>query len=410
MPVSQLVVKTLDGFLEYVKVLEQKWKDSEQGWLWFRGQQRAYWTLTPKLYRDISNPSRETDDDTREQFVIRAPSLTDEKPKNSWEWYFLMQHFGAPTRLLDWTESALIGLYFAVKDNLGYFDAAVWILDPWWLNKTVLRKMEVIPPGASGLSKADEKRYRPWLRDHFEPHSILPERPVAIYPTHFARRISTQRSCFTIHGSQTDALHVLERAPRSRISKVIIPGYAVASLKDELARCGMDEVSIFPDLQGLARVANDNLKAEQSRSMPHDGVYTRLRPSRIHKGGVGVFAIRRIRKGTYIFAGENEEMLWVAEKDLPRRPIQIRKLYDDFTPAKDNWYGCPLSFNRLTPAWYLNDSEDPNVRADRNYDFFALRNIEEGEELTVNSRVYSSHVPNDEAPRAARVHRRPRRV
>jgi hypothetical protein len=406
MPKAEPIATTLNDYLDAVARFEKRWK-SDEGWLWYRGQGKAYWPLIPKLYRKAERPDRQSDDDIREEFITRAPSLTQEKPQNSWEWYFLMQHFGAATRLLDWTDGALIGLYFAVRDNPGYFDAAVWILDPWWLNRLVLHKNEVIPPGASGLWKKDEKRYRPWLRDRFDSKSRLPKWPVAIFPTQFDRRISTQRSCFTIHGHGMKGLDALRIRRRARLAKIVIPSYAIRRIKSDLTRCGLDEVSVFPDLQGLGRVVSERLEFEKTEKLPHDGVYTRLRPSKIHKGGIGVFAIRSIKKGSMIFSGENEEMLWVEEKDLPKAPEEIRKLYDDFTPVHDGRYGCPLTFNRLTPAWYLNDSKSPNVRADKNYDFFAVRKIKTGEELTVDSSTYSSHPASYGKTPAARRGRRP---
>jgi hypothetical protein len=67
----------------------------------------------------------------REEFITHAPALCAITPRNEWEWYFLMQHYGTPTRLLDRADGALIALYFAVQENRGYQHAAVWALDPW---------------------------------------------------------------------------------------------------------------------------------------------------------------------------------------------------------------------------------------------------------------------------------------
>src|SRR5260370_270988 len=111
-----------------------------------------------------------------------------------------MQHYGAPTRLLDWTEGALIALYFAVKQNSGCHDAAVWLLDPWELKKKVVKQDWVVAPGEPGTSAWDRRLYDRWLPGRFARGKRWPRRPAAIYPGHIVRRIGAQRSCFTIHG------------------------------------------------------------------------------------------------------------------------------------------------------------------------------------------------------------------
>ena len=125
---------------------------------------------------------------------------------------------------------------------------------------------------------------------------------------------------------------------------------------------------------------------------PHDGVYTRIRPSRIH--GVGVFAIRKIKKGTPIFPDDNQELEWIDGKDIQKLLPEIRKLYDDFCVIKDGGktYGCPSSFNQMTVSWYLNEprpKQKANVECRGDYMFYALRDIAAGEELTVDYGTFS---------------------
>lgn len=128
-------------------------------------------------------------------------------------------------------------------------------------------------------------------------------------------------------------------------------------------------------------------------NFPHFGVYTRIKRSKVDKNGVGVFAIRSIKKGTNIFSTDTAKMVPVDGKQIKRLPKEIKKLYEDFCVIKKKKNGktylCPRNFNVLTVAWYINDSDDPNVRCDKYYDFFALRNIRAGEELTAEYSTYS---------------------
>ena len=66
---------------------------------------------------------------------------------------------------------------------------------------------------------------------------------------------------------------------------------------------------------------------------PHDGVYTRIQASKIH--GVGVFAIRNIKKGTYVFPGDDDELVWIKKNTLKNVPKGIKRLYEDFCLIKE---------------------------------------------------------------------------
>jgi hypothetical protein len=389
MSVLERPATSVDSFIATVSELDKKWD------LWFRGQANAEWELVPRLYRDLKGGSdvREEDDEAREQFIRVGSGVSEARPADKWDWYFLMQHHGAPTRLLDWTDGALLGLFFAVRGNEGYHDAAVWVLEPWELNKKVVNKREVLPPGEPGITSEDRKRYDRWLRERFARRQKWPKQPVAVYPRHSVRRIAAQRSCFTIHGSDPRGLETIVPALGVPMAKITIPSWAVASVQDCLETCGIDETSVFPDLDGLGRSSALNEKKSEGER-PHQGAYTRLRPSMIDKHGVGVFAIRRIRKGMPLFLGDVDEMHWLEKSKLPRRPKGLRGLYDDFAVIRTSResgtrYGCPTNFNRLTVSWYLNHSRTPNVKCDSNLNFFSLRDIGPGEELTVDYSTYS---------------------
>jgi hypothetical protein len=88
-----------------------------------------------------------------------------------------------------------------------------------------------------------------------------PELPVAIYPSHTVPRISTQRSCFAIHGSDRDGLTRLA-TKEVEPGLLKIPAAAVRQIHAQLVLCGIDEVTIYPDLDGLGRFPTTTLRIE----------------------------------------------------------------------------------------------------------------------------------------------------
>ncbi len=86
--------------------------------LWYRGCGKANHRLEPGLYRHKTKKkiaelsSREQEVMTR--FRQRSIPFHDRSLIDDWDALFIMQHYGTPTRLLDWTENPLMGLYFAV--------------------------------------------------------------------------------------------------------------------------------------------------------------------------------------------------------------------------------------------------------------------------------------------------------
>jgi hypothetical protein len=152
-----------------------------------------------------------------------------------------------PTRLLDWTESSLIALYFAVRDHAGDHDAAVWVMNPWWLNKQTL--------GAYEMPDAGSPRITAWGPVP-EGKELDVRPPVAIKPVHASPRIAAQKGFFTIHGSERGVLERLVRVDADGgpgIVKLVIPAASVEAVKSDLAVAGITETAIFQDLDGLAR-------------------------------------------------------------------------------------------------------------------------------------------------------------
>lgn len=148
--------------------------------------------------------------------------------------------------------------------------------------------------------------------------------------------------------------------------------------------------------QELRRLMAESPSIEK---LPHEGVYARLgvsqaKPSKDFpegKPGVGVFAVMDIKQGADIFGDDDEPTVTVSRSVVEKLPESLRKLYQDFAVLRGDRYICPTSFNKLTPSWYPNDSDQPNIGPDKDLRFRALRDIKAGDELTAHYEDYSEN-------------------
>lgn len=270
---------SVSGYLERVKKIATAWdKDWDEAALWFRGQLSS-WELVPGAYRSGGRDAIEREEEDRDQFQLRAaPFLRDAThdvplvPAGAWEWYFLMQHYGLRTRLLDWTESALVALYFAIepsgiapKKRKGpkgqrrstspdRTERCVWVLDPHAMNDRFhkddtirIHSEDPAPRYLSPVPLLSDKK-----RDAF--YSDMPAEPLAIQPPLLTRRIAAQRGHFTIHGSDRKGLQTYDQLTDDRrLVRIRIPRDSVHKVRDELEIAGITRSIVYPELLSVAK-------------------------------------------------------------------------------------------------------------------------------------------------------------
>jgi hypothetical protein len=234
-------IKSIGELLEYLN----KHKDSNAP-LWFRGQSNSNWNLEPKLMRIEPLPS---ESHYLNKFKQDATFILNNKPENEFEWMFLMQHYGVATRLLDWSESPLVSLYFALADETQKDeDGALWVLLPTELNKHNRYRPEFefeIP----SFEDDDLNNYLPSIISSERKTSLLPM--AAIAPRN-SPRMQAQQGVFTI--SHRDNIYVNDAGsdPKHHIWKYNIPKEHKENLLNELTLLGINKFQLFPELGSLA--------------------------------------------------------------------------------------------------------------------------------------------------------------
>jgi hypothetical protein len=251
------LVTSVNDFLKHVQYFEKRWEyPKDESWLWFRGVSDENYFLTPGIYREIKSKGKFSSQDAMDlfgEFVRRSKPFTRNSVNSSkwgdWEWYHLMQHYGLPTRLLDWTEGSLIGLFFSLRKKNADKNPCVWIMDPLWLNKKYHKTELIIYTDTDCHFDEDVIANKYCIKKEKQ----LPNLPLALLPPHIDTRIVAQKSVFTVHGKREGFEKIIAQNKNPHICKIIIDHDKASEIKDQLYSIGISESALFPDLEGLTR-------------------------------------------------------------------------------------------------------------------------------------------------------------
>lgn len=226
--------------------------DSCDGPIWYRGHANASWSLLPAFYR--YNPPKRSEHALLTKFRQSATMLVERPASDSFEWMFLMQHYGVPTRLLDWSESPLVALYFSVI-SLEEQDGAVWILKPSELNKHAHIQTAEVDGHVPSFHDEELQNYTIESLRSPDRSNLL---PLATIATRNSTRIQAQLGVFTIH--HRNKIPIEEIVDHSHVRKLRIAAEKKTRMKRELALLGFSRFQLFPELESVGNLLRGEMK------------------------------------------------------------------------------------------------------------------------------------------------------
>lgn len=232
---KEVEVTSIEAYLNLIK--QSKASLSEQTHavdFLFRGQSFDY-PLIPKICRlKAKSDLLEAENLLLQEFKRTNPLLIEQhRPMDDWDYLTLGQHFGLPTRLLDWSNNALTALWFATAESYGTLEeqrspyAVVWIL---------MAEAKDFSLNISEVAPFDVKETK-----IFRPRIIK-------------QRINNQSGVFSIH-STAEMLNMRFMNEidsfDQKLIKVKIPAEYVREFRTDLDTLGVNAFTIFPELEGL---------------------------------------------------------------------------------------------------------------------------------------------------------------
>lgn len=254
-------IRTVNDLLYIIKELQNRYGDNTSSsgppWykyksnLWFRGHAKTDWELKPKVERDdFCRIAKEAESSPisyemsiLNQFRTQGCHLIPEEMSNT-DIYFLSQHNGLPTRLLDWSTNPLAALFFAVTNYTNKIGSIY----------AFYSRGEIVNYEENDIVYQNDKSVTKFINSIFERdwgiRSEHNKYPLRVIPNSQSGRMLQQGARFTLH--YPDGLP-LENQLEKIIFKYTIPSECKTIILKDLRTLGVHWASLFPDLEHLIK-------------------------------------------------------------------------------------------------------------------------------------------------------------
>ena len=261
--ISQRQVKSIAHLLEFIREDVERTENQVSAigvppflGIWFRGLPSTGFTLVPTLHRRGLSIGDEAH--LMNRFKQNAFEFLTERPQGEWEWMLIARHHGLPSRLMDWSESVLVALYFAIADlkpDQPRSDGSLWCLSPqllnWMASRQTLR-WDGLPILLDDEVFTDQDQFISLYKTSrvFDARSTVPVPPAAAMSIRTTKRIQAQQGVFTVH--HADSTPIEDLADSACLWNYVIPSSAKPSIREELRLSGITELTLFPELDEVA--------------------------------------------------------------------------------------------------------------------------------------------------------------
>src|SRR5258708_20949809 len=228
------------------------WSEQEGKWI-FRGQREYTWglkTSSDRMFEEytkasVSKLNVEIALIKRFQRESHHYGINNINYLNIPEWLSLMQHYGSPTRLLDWTHSPWVGLFFAIIDLEKDKDAALWLAD--WT--------EIDSNTNDTLKELYKKDHNVMSIDDFIKTISLGDGIVKLNSFKQNQRQIIQQGTFLFPTNieKTFEDNLIKKLTKGSLIKLKVPYRIKADIIKKLYRMNISFTTLYPGIEGFSR-------------------------------------------------------------------------------------------------------------------------------------------------------------